>query len=166
MPADCRIERLDDSLILRTIWGPNDVQYYGGLERWKQLCRGYCLLRGDEILSEATAGPCAGIYEPGVITREDQRGKGYGTMVTARLLQEIEAMGGQTYWNCDKDNVASAAIGRKLGYRRREGVPLPGLEENRLGITNRPVHNRGLPGAQTCSPAGIGPLRWQLLFLP
>ncbi len=119
VPADCRIERLDRELVLCTIWGPNDVKFYGGPERWERLCLGYCLVRGDEILSEATVGPgSGGMYEPGVITREDQRGKGYGTMVTARLLQEIEAMGGRTYWNCDKDNVASAAVGRKLGYRR------------------------------------------------
>ncbi len=38
-------------------------------------------------------------------------------MTTARLIHEVEALGGQTYWNCAKQNVASAAIARKLGYR-------------------------------------------------
>jgi RimJ/RimL family protein N-acetyltransferase len=38
-------------------------------------------------------------------------------MTSARLIQEIEAMGGQTYWNCARQNVASAAVARKLGYR-------------------------------------------------
>jgi GNAT superfamily N-acetyltransferase len=118
VPADCRIERLDRNLILRTEWGPNDVKFYGGVEMWAKICFGYGLMRGDEILSEATVGPPGlGLYEPGVFTQEAHRGKGYGTMVVARLIQEIEAMGGQTYWNCAKHNLPSVAIGRKLGYR-------------------------------------------------
>ncbi len=118
VPGDCALRRLDRDLILRTEWGPNDVAFYGGLDAWEKSCFGYVLMRGDEILSEATVGPSAlNCYEPGVFTQEKQRGKGYGTMVTARLIQEIEAMGMQTFWNCTIQNVSSAAIARKLGYR-------------------------------------------------
>jgi len=118
VPADCIIKRLDRSLIMHTEWGPNDVTFYGGAEMWEKICFGYCLMRGDEILSEATVGPPGmGLYEPGVFTQKDHRGKGYGTMVVARLIQEIEAMGGRTYWNCAKQNIASGAVARKLGYR-------------------------------------------------
>ena len=118
VPSDCILRRLDRELILRTEWGPADVAFFSGLEHWEKTCFGYVLLRGDEILSEATVGPSAlGFYEPGVFTQEKQRGKGYGTMVAARLVQEIEAMGKQTYWNCTIQNVASAGIARKLGYR-------------------------------------------------
>lgn len=117
-PADCVIRRLDRNLILRTEWGPNDVAIHGGLDNWEKSCFGYVLMRGDEILSEATVGPSAlGVYEPGVFTQEKHRGKGYGTMVTAQLIQEIESRGARTYWNCTIQNVASAAIARKLGYR-------------------------------------------------
>jgi GNAT superfamily N-acetyltransferase len=121
VPADCVIRRLDRDLILRTEWGPSDVAFFGGLDAWEKACFGYVLMCGDEILSEATVGPSAlGCYEPGVFTQEKHRGKGYGTMVTARLIQEIEAMGKQTYWNCTIQNVASVAIARKLGYRRQK----------------------------------------------
>lgn len=118
LPADCVIQRLDRNSILRTEWGPGDVELMGSVEIWEQNCLGYGLMRGDKILSEATVGlPALGLYEPGVFTRKEQRGKGYGTMVTARLIQEIEASGGQTYWNCAQQNAASAAIARKLGYQ-------------------------------------------------
>lgn len=118
VPADCVIRRLDRDLILRTEWGPNDVAFFGGLDAWEKSCFGYVLMRGDEILSEATVGPSAlGVCEPGVFTQEKQRGKGYGTLVTAFLIQEIETRGCHTYWNCTIQNVASAAIARKLGYR-------------------------------------------------
>jgi RimJ/RimL family protein N-acetyltransferase len=103
---------------MRTEWGPNDVASTGGIESWARTCFGYCLMRSDEILCEATVGPPAlGLYEPGVFTQSAHRGKGYATMTSARLIQEIEAMSGQTYWNCAKQNVASAAVARKLGYR-------------------------------------------------
>jgi RimJ/RimL family protein N-acetyltransferase len=118
VPADCLIHKIDRNLIMLTEWGPNDVKFWGGLELWEKTCSGYCLMRGEEILSEATVGPAANnIYEPGVFTKKNHRSKGYGTAVTARLIQEIEEKGGQTFWNCDKENLASAAIARKLGYR-------------------------------------------------
>lgn len=121
VPVDCVIRRLDRDLILRTEWGPGDVDFYGGLDAWEKSCFGYVLMRGDEILSEATVGPPAlGCYEPGVFTQEKHRGKGYGTIVTARLIQEIESMGGWTFWNCTIQNIASAGIARKLGYRKKK----------------------------------------------
>ena len=118
LPEGCVLRRMDRDLVLRTQWGPGDVQSCGGLDVWEKTCFGYCLMRGDEILSESSVGPPAlGLYEPGVITQEKQRGKGYATIVSARLVQEIEARGGQTYWNCARQNKASAAVARKLGYR-------------------------------------------------
>jgi GNAT superfamily N-acetyltransferase len=118
VPVDCNLKRIDRELILRTEWGPGDVEMSGGLDGWEKTHFGYCLMRGDEILSEATVGlPALGLYEPGVFTQESYRGMGYGTITTARLIQEIESMGAQTYWNCDKDNLPSIAIARKLGYR-------------------------------------------------
>jgi RimJ/RimL family protein N-acetyltransferase len=75
-------------------------------------------MRGDELLSEAPVGPPAlGLYEPGVITQEAHRGKGYATIVTAYTLHEIESSGGRSYWNCAKQNLPSAALARKFGYR-------------------------------------------------
>jgi hypothetical protein len=121
VPADCVLRRLDRDLILRTEWGPGDVAFYGGLDAWEKSGFGYVLMRGDEILSEATVGPAAlDTYEPGVFTQEAQRGKGYGMMVTARLIQEIEALGRRTYWNCTIQNEGSIAIARHLGYRVRK----------------------------------------------
>jgi RimJ/RimL family protein N-acetyltransferase len=118
MPEGCEIRRLDRDLIMLTEWGPDDVKSAGGIEAWEKTCFGYCLMRGDEILCEATVGPPAiGLREPGMITQERHRGKGYATITTAHLIQEIEASGERTYWNCAKQNAASAALARKLGYR-------------------------------------------------
>ncbi len=121
VPSDCTIRRIDRDLVMRTEWGPNDVVFFGGLGAWEKASLGYVLMRGDEILSEASAGPSAlGNCEPGVFTQEKHRGKGYGTIVTARLIQEIESMGRRTYWNCTVQNLGSIGIARNLGYRIRK----------------------------------------------
>jgi hypothetical protein len=118
VPTGCEIRRLDGDLIMRSEWGPADVRKAGGIEAWLATSMGYCLLRGDQILCEATVGPGAiGLREPGVFTQATERGKGYATLTCAHLIRAIEAMGEQTYWNCAKQNVASAAVARKLGYR-------------------------------------------------
>jgi RimJ/RimL family protein N-acetyltransferase len=41
-------------------------------------------------------------------------------MVCAQLIQECEEQGLRTYWNCDAQNPASAALARKLGYRHQK----------------------------------------------
>ncbi len=118
VPQGYEIRRLDRHLIMRTEWGPDDVQFAGGIDAWEKTCFGYCLICGSEILCEATVGPPAiGLREPGVFTQEAHRGKGYATLTTAHLIKEIETLGDQTYWNCAKQNVASAMVARKLGYR-------------------------------------------------
>ncbi len=118
VPTDCEICRLDRDLVMRTEWGPGDVAFFGGLDAWEKACFGYVLIQGVEILSEASVGPPAlGCFEPGVFTQERHRGKGYGTMVTARLIQQIESMGMRSYWNCTVQNAGSAGIAQNLGYR-------------------------------------------------
>ncbi len=118
VPFDCTMRRADRELIMRTEWGPGDVAHHGGLDVWEQKCLCFCLMRGEEILSEASVGPgVGGLYEPGVFTQEAHRGKGYGTLVSAHLVHHLERLGERTYWSCDAKNHASAGIGRKLGYR-------------------------------------------------
>jgi GNAT superfamily N-acetyltransferase len=118
VPQGCEIRQLDRDLILRTEWGPDDVALAGGVEVWERTHIGYCLMRDGDILSEATVGPPAlGLREPGVFTQPEHRGKGYATLTAARLVHEVEALGDRTYWNCAKQNLASAAVARKLGYR-------------------------------------------------
>jgi RimJ/RimL family protein N-acetyltransferase len=79
---------------------------------------GFVLLDGPRVLSEAHAffwGDT--IVEIGVITAEGERGLGYASLVSAYLVRACENKGYATYWGCHVDNLASAAVARKLGYR-------------------------------------------------
>jgi RimJ/RimL family protein N-acetyltransferase len=57
------------------------------------------------------------MIEIGTITGEAYRGRGYAALTCTRLIQECEACGYRTYWNCSKENQASAGLARRLGYQ-------------------------------------------------
>ena len=92
---------------------------YGSAEQALEKVYARFLMRGDEIRSEESYAYFAalGMIEIATSTREPYRGRGYATITCAHLIQACEAHGYQTYWNCAKQNLASAAVARKLGYR-------------------------------------------------
>lgn len=57
------------------------------------------------------------MIEIGTITSDRYRRYGYATVCCARLICEYEARGYHTYWDYAKDNLASAALARRMGYR-------------------------------------------------
>ena len=78
---------------------------------------GFCLMNGDEILSEAYATHFStDIFEMATVTHEDHQGRGYSAIACAYTIQACEELGESTLWFCRKTNLASAAVARKLGY--------------------------------------------------
>jgi RimJ/RimL family protein N-acetyltransferase len=118
IPAGCQLRPMDAELLPRTIWYEDTVNSYGSAAAFLEKGLGLCLLRGDEILCEASTGPAVtGLIELGVITAEPHRRQGYAYLTCAHLAHLCEQRGYQTYWNCAKQNVASEAVARKLGYQ-------------------------------------------------
>jgi hypothetical protein len=118
LPNDCKVRSVDQELFERS----EDRDFYSALYRSAEqaLEKGQArfLICGDEIRSEAFAYFAAlGTIEIAVSTREQYRGSGYATIACAALIQDCERQGYQTYWNCARQNLASAALARKLGYR-------------------------------------------------
>jgi L-amino acid N-acyltransferase YncA len=118
VPDGCELLLIDATWFARCRYGEYYTAYFGSAERTLEKGLGYCLVKEQELLSEAFAADAAlGMIEIGAITGEAYRGRGYATVTCARLIQECEARGYRTYWNCAKDNVASAGLARKLGYQ-------------------------------------------------
>jgi GNAT superfamily N-acetyltransferase len=118
LPDGCEVQPLDRRLFERS----EDRDFYSGLygsaERALEHVSARFLMCGDEICCEAYAYFAAlGTIEIAVSTREPYRRRGYATIACAALIQECERQGYQTYWNCAKQNLASADLARKLGYR-------------------------------------------------
>lgn len=119
VPDGCHIQPVDAALFERCNNRDYYVTTFGSADRALEKIIGVCLMRGETILSEAFAGFMAnGVYELGADTHEPHQGHGYATITCAHLIQTCEGRGYDTYWNCAAGNTASAALARKLGYRR------------------------------------------------
>jgi RimJ/RimL family protein N-acetyltransferase len=118
LPAGCKLRRLDHSLSKQIVGRNMLIHMYGSVQTALRWGYGLCLIRGEELLCEAFAGPEAdGVIEIGVETQPHHMQKGYATLTCAHLIVEMERQGYRTYWNCDKNNLPSIALARKLGYR-------------------------------------------------
>jgi RimJ/RimL family protein N-acetyltransferase len=118
IPAGCELRPMDAELFRRTVWYEDTVRGFGSEAAFLAKGLGLCLLRGDEILCEASTGPAVSdLIELGVITREQHQGQGHATLTCTHLIELCRQRGYLTYWNCAKQNLASAAVARKLGYQ-------------------------------------------------
>ena len=121
VPEGCAVRRVDSEIFERCLWRDDIASEYGSADAFFRQGMGFCLMRGDEILSEAYADvPASGWMEIGTVTHEQYRGLGYSTIACAHVIQACEELGGETFWMCLKTNLASVAVARKLGYRTKE----------------------------------------------
>ncbi len=118
IPKRCVLRSMDRELIEQSAQRDHTIQGFGSVDRFVENGLGSVLMRGKEVLCEASAGPVVmRLREIGVFTHAPHRGRGYATATCAHLVRKIESAGLQTYWNCAKQNSASATVARKLGYR-------------------------------------------------
>ena len=118
VPAGCELVPIDATWFERCRYRDAYLGYFGTAERALAQGFGFCLVKGAELLCEAFAGESAlGLIEIGVITGEACQRRGYATLCCARCIREAETRGYRTYWCCDKANLGSAALARKLGYQ-------------------------------------------------
>ncbi len=118
VPEGCQVRTIDADLFQRLAHPARYVSVFGSAEKAITKGLGYCLMRDDTILCEAFAGPFAnGMIEIGVATPEPYRRRGYATVTCAHLIRACENRGTRTFWNTAKQNMASKALARKLGYR-------------------------------------------------
>jgi len=118
LPDGFEIRPVDRSLLERCEWRPEIEGYCGSLDNFLAHGLGICLMRGDEIITEAYA-PFWGVRqaEIGVVTNEAHRGHGFAAMACARLIRLCRERGAEPYWSCDADNIASIRSARKLGFQ-------------------------------------------------
>jgi hypothetical protein len=117
-PDGARIIQLDAATLPMTEWYEDTIHAFGPVERWEELGIGFAVMIGDEMAAEATAGPrCRGLMEMGVVTREQFRRRGYGTLVSRLTARACEASGDRVWWNANAGNAPSLAIARLLGFK-------------------------------------------------
>lgn len=118
VPAGCELRPIDATWFERCRYRDYYAAYFGSPEQTLAQGFGFCLVKGQELLSEAFAADAAlGMIEIGTITGEPYRRRGYAALCCAQLIRECEARGYRTYWNCTKENPASAGLARRMGYQ-------------------------------------------------
>jgi len=118
VPSGLNVRPVTHETLNRCAWQGQLRSIFGTASGYLERSIGFLLLDGKRILSEAHAffwGDT--VVEIGVITADGHRGLGYASIVSAHLVRACEGRGYATYWGCHVDNLASAAVARKLGYR-------------------------------------------------
>lgn len=117
LPEGLAFRAIDHTLLERCEWRPEIENFCGSLENFLAHGFGVCLMRGDEILTEAYAPFVAErVAEIGVVTHEAHRGQGYGVIACTHLIQLCRERGLEPYWSCDADNTGSVRLAQKLGF--------------------------------------------------
>lgn len=125
VPEGCELLPIDAIGFRRCRYRDYYISYFGSVERALENGFGFCLVKSQELLSEAFAAEAAlGMIEIGTITAEPYRQRGYALVCCTQLVRECEVPGYRTYWNCVKDNQASAGLARKLGYQTEKAFRL------------------------------------------
>jgi hypothetical protein len=118
VPSGHQLRLVDRNLFAGCMWHDAMIAVFGTAENFLRHGIGLCLTEGEEICSEAYAAwRGAGRFEIGIVTAEPRRGRGYAFMACQHLIRLCEAAGQPTCWSCFADNLASAAVARKLGYQ-------------------------------------------------
>jgi RimJ/RimL family protein N-acetyltransferase len=91
---------------------------FGSIENIMQHTLGFVILRSGMVVCEAATGaPTHGRIEIGVNTSEPHRRRGLAAIACAHLIEDCEARGYSTWWDCARQNTASVNLARKLGYQ-------------------------------------------------
>ncbi len=93
---------------------------FGSLERFLEHGFAFCMLHDNLIVSDCAAdNVSAGRCEVGVHTAESYRRRGLAILTVAAAVDWALAHGfDRVGWHCLRDNVASSATARKVGFRK------------------------------------------------
>ena len=116
-PRDVELVPFSKELLSKLPWADWHVSVYGSAENFLEKAFGFYAVENGVPYSEAEAAFSAdGWCEIGIITVEEQRRKGFAFASCLRLLEEIDNRGMKAIWACDKENVESDALAKKLGF--------------------------------------------------
>ncbi|WP_263705525.1 GNAT family N-acetyltransferase [Shouchella tritolerans] len=81
---------------------------------------GYCVIEGDVIVHWCLAVFAADRkLEFALMTVAGYEGKGYAKAGASACMEKALSMGKQPLWNCNKDNGASIAVAKSLGFKQQ-----------------------------------------------
>lgn len=126
LPPGCRLAPMDEALYarcLRSAWSRDLVSQFGDWTEYRRLALGWVVLKGEELLSGASAyGRYGKGIEIEIDTRPDVRRQGLAAACGARLMLDCLERGLYPSW--DAQNPGSLALAERLGYRFSHTYPV------------------------------------------
>lgn len=118
LPEGFAAENIDEAVLDRCQWKNVVIAGSGTAENFFKHGLGVVLTYQGQLVSESYAlFKTLNLVEIGSITAEPFRGRGLSTLTTSLLIERCHAQGDETTWTCDRDNLASRAIAKKMGYK-------------------------------------------------
>ena len=122
IPTDYQIISVDSDFDIGLFECPPDVQEWisHSLEDQKKRGFGKCLIHGNKIVVWVNAD-CASKNECeiGIITTDDYRRKGLGSITAAATVDSCLSKGYSLIgWHCDNHNYGSIAVAEKVGFEK------------------------------------------------
>jgi RimJ/RimL family protein N-acetyltransferase len=139
LPPGFTVHRMGRELVEKSPRLDETLFRYGDLDHYLKTGLDVCLMLGDEFVAEAGCDmEVSNVREAGVVVEPAYRGgKGFGTLVTAHLLNWTDELGVATYWDCARLNIGSLKIARKLGFSNERSYKIlawfPPAREARIG---------------------------------
>lgn len=121
LPASYTLVQRDHHLFTQSFDYASTLAAFGSVENVIRYTLGAVLLHDGQVVGEAATGAAThSQIEVGVTMAEAYRQRGYASVLCARLIELCEQQGYATWWDCAKDNTASARLARKLGYQKEQ----------------------------------------------
>jgi GNAT superfamily N-acetyltransferase len=121
IPDGFELRPIDREIAMRL--GKREVPVYEWRDHWPDADEfiaeafGFCLLRGDEIVSVSWTGyPVGTPIEVEVETSSHYWGQGLAVIVCAAFIRECLRRGLEPLWTTDAVNIASRRLAAKFGY--------------------------------------------------
>ncbi|MFX0117919.1 MAG: GNAT family N-acetyltransferase [Promethearchaeota archaeon] len=124
IPEGFEIKKVDVEVVKRILsqnladhW-VNVINYLGGPERFVEEGVGFCIQEGEKIISIVigfkASMPITKSVELDIVTHPDYRGRGFATLVSAKLIEYLLKKGIEPHW--DAANPLSSKLALKLGF--------------------------------------------------
>ena len=95
------------------------LNYWHSMDTFHSNAKGFCLLIDDMVVSLALTGWIAGkMHEISIETADGYRCKGFAKICATALVNYYLEQGYLPYWECEKDNIASAKLAENLDFSK------------------------------------------------
>lgn len=119
LPNICEIKDIDAELISKIHGRITPYFSWSSAEDFLSKGKGYCVVKNDDVAAWAFSAAISDEeIDIGVETNENYRGMGFATIASIAMTNYILAQNKKPVWACHSQNIASAKLAEKIGFKK------------------------------------------------